>query len=218
MGTMQDATKETSYPHYWQQATAHLSQSCPIMAGLIAQYTGEGLYSRGDGYQTLIRSVVGQQISTKAADSVWAKLEKAVQPMTPKRLLTTSDERLRACGLSGQKLNYLRNVSQFFHDRNVDHGYWDARSDAEIMQELIAIKGIGSWTVEMFLIFFLNRPDIFPIKDIAILKAVDRLYFPKARKQKKPADYQKLAKRWAPYRTVASWYLWRSLDPVAVAY
>lgn len=86
------------------------------------------------------------------------------------------------------------------------------------MQELIAIKGIGSWTVEMFLIFFLNRPDIFPVKDLAILKAVDRHYYPNARKKKKPADYQKLAKRWAPYRTVASWYLWRSLDPVAIEY
>lgn len=93
------------------------------MAGLIEQYAGEGLRSRGDGYQTLLRSVVGQQISTKAADSVWARLEKAVQPLTPKRLLTMSDEKLRACGLSGQKLNYLRNVSQFFHDRNVDQSY-----------------------------------------------------------------------------------------------
>lgn len=188
------------------------------MAGLIAQYKGEGLRSRGDSYHTLLRSVVGQQISTKAADSVWVRLEKAVKPLTPKRLLTTSDETLRACGLSGQKLSYLRNVSQFFHDRNVDQKYWDARSDDEVMQELVAIKGIGSWTVEMFLIFFLNRPDIFPVKDLAILKAVDRHYYPKARKKKKPADYQKLAKRWAPYRTVASWYLWRSLDPVAIEY
>lgn len=215
---MAKASTQTHYPHYWDEATAYLSAKCPVMAGLIAHYAGEGLHSRGDGYQTLLRSVVGQQISTKAADSVWAKLEKTVQPMTPKRLLTISDETLRACGLSGQKLNYLRNVSQFFHDRNVDQQYWDARSDAEVMEELVAIKGIGSWTVEMFLIFFLNRPDIFPVKDLAILKAVDRHYYPNARKKKKPADYQKLAKRWAPYRTVASWYLWRSLDPVAVAY
>lgn len=215
---MAKASTQTHYPHYWDEATAYLSAKCPVMAGLIAQYQGEGLQTRGDGYQTLLRSVVGQQISTKAADSVWAKLEKTVQPMTPKRLLTTGDETLRACGLSGQKLNYLRNVSQFFHDRNVDQKYWDARSDAEVMEELVAIKGIGSWTVEMFLIFFLNRPDIFPVKDLAILKAVDRHYYPTARKKKKPADYQKLAKKWAPYRTVASWYLWRSLDPIAVAY
>ena len=215
---MAKASTQRYYPQYWDEATRHLSQRCPIMAGLITQYKGEGLTSRGDGYQTLIRSVVGQQISTKAADSVWAKLEKAVTPLTPKRLLTTSDEKLRACGLSGQKLSYLRNVSQFFHDRNVDQDYWDARTDAEVMEELISIKGIGSWTVEMFLIFFLNRPDIFPVKDLAILKAVDRHYYPKARKKKKTADYQKLAKKWAPYRTVASWYLWRSLDPVAIEY
>lgn len=215
---MAKASIQSSYPHYWNDATAHLSAACPVMAALIVQYQGEGLRSRGDSYHTLLRSVVGQQISTKAADSVWGKLEKAVKPLTPKRLLITGDETLRACGLSGQKLSYLRNVSQFFHDRNVDQKYWDARSDDEVMQELIAIKGIGSWTVEMFLIFFLNRPDIFPVKDLAILKAVDRHYYPKARKKKKPADYQKLAKRWAPYRTVASWYLWRSLDPVMVEY
>lgn len=215
---MAKASTQTYYPHYWEDAKAHLSQKCPIMAGLIAQYSGEGLRSRGDGYQTLLRSVVGQQISTKAADSVWAKLEQAVQPITPQRLLITGDERLRACGLSGQKINYLRNVSQFFHDRNVDQSYWDARTDDEVMAELVSIKGIGSWTVEMLLIFFLNRPDIFPVKDLAILKAVDRHYYPKARKKKKPTDYQKLAGKWAPYRTVASWYLWRSLDPVAVEY
>lgn len=215
---MAKASPQNYYPHYWDEATAHLSQSCPIMAGLIERYKGEGLRSRGDSYLTLLRSVVGQQISTKAADSVWGKIEQTVKPLTPKRLLVTSDEKLRACGLSGQKLSYLRNVSQFFHERNVDQKYWDSRSDAQVMEELVAIKGIGSWTVEMFLIFFLNRPDIFPVKDLAILKAVDRHYYPKARKKKKPADYQKLAKKWAPYRTVASWYLWRSLDPVAIEY
>lgn len=215
---MAKASAQTCYPQYWDEATAALSQRCPVMAGLIARYQGEGLRSRGNGYETLLRSVVGQQISTKAADSVWAKLEAAFAPITPKKILTASEEKLRGCGLSGQKVNYLRNVSQFFFDRGVDDDYWAARSDAEVMDELIAIKGIGSWTVEMFLIFYLNRPDIFPVKDLAILKAVDMHYYPKARKRKTPAQYQRLAKKWAPYRTVASWYLWRALDPIAVEY
>jgi DNA-3-methyladenine glycosylase II len=207
-----------SQPHYWNDATAHLSQKCPVMAALISRYAGEGLKTRGEGFYTLIRSVAGQQISVKAADAIWARIEKAVTPLTPKKLLATGDETLRGCGLSLQKINYMRNVAEFFSARAIDADYWDACTDAEVIAELVSIKGIGSWTAEMFLIFHLMRPDIFPVKDLGVLKAIDRHYYPSAKKRKTPAQYQKLSNKWAPYRTVATWYLWRALDPVAVEY
>lgn len=205
-------------PDYWHDATRHLSQKCPTMAQLIAQYEGEFLRTRGEGFTTLVRSVVGQQISVKAADAIWGRFEKLMRSMTPKKLLSLSDEKLRACGLSVQKINYMRNVARFFAERKIDQDYWQARSDEEIIKELVSIKGIGTWTAEMFLIFFLMRPDVFPVKDLGVLKAIDLHYYPKARKRKTPAQYQKLARRWAPYRSVATWYLWRALDPVPVAY
>lgn len=206
------------YPHYWNDAKAHLSRACPTMAQLIAQYDGEFLTTRGDGYFTLMRSVAGQQISVKAADAIWKRTEAAASPFTPKQFLKLNDDTLRACGLSLQKINYMRNVSTFFGERNITPEYWAERSDAAIIAELTSIKGIGTWTAEMFLIFFLSRPDVFPVKDLGVLKAIDLHYYPTARKRKTPAQYQKLAKKWAPYRSVATWYLWRALDPVPVAY
>jgi len=145
-------------------------------------------------------------------------LETALAPLSPQTVLVASDEMLRACGLSMQKINYMRNIATYFSERKVTENYWAERGDAEIMAELTSIKGIGSWTAEMFLIFHLARPDIFPVKDIGVLKAIDLHYYPDAKKRKSPAEYQQLAKQWAPYRTVATWYLWRALDPVPVAY
>jgi len=175
------------------------------------------LQARGDGFYTLVRAVVGQQISVKAADSVWAKLAKAVNPMTPENLLRKRDATLRACGLSGQKVAYARNVAQFFKERGaVGAPLWHNHSDAMVIEELTSIKGIGSWTAEMFLMFHLMRPDVLPLKDLGLLKAMD-LHFTGG-KRLKPAEYQKIAEKWAPYRSVATWYLWRALDPVPVEY
>ena len=203
-------------PDYWNKATRHLSNQCPQMKMLIKRYKGEALRARGNGFYTLARSVVGQQISVKAADSVWKKIEQAVKPLTPKKLLALPEDELRACGLSKPKAVYLRNVAEFFLKRDVTAEYWAKHTDEEVMAELVAIKGIGSWTAEMFMIFHLLRPDVFPVKDLAVLKAVDMHITGKERL--KPAEYLALAARWAPYRTVASWYLWRSLDPVPVEY
>lgn len=209
-------------PDYWNDAKKHLSDQCPTMKRLIAQYQGEGLRARGNGFYTLLRSIVGQQISVKAADAVWAKVERAVKPLTPKKLLSMSDEDLRACGLSKSKVAYARNVAEFFLTHGQEADYWKNHSDEEVLAELVAIKGIGSWTAEMFLIFHLLRPDVFPVKDLGLLKAMNmHLVDPqKLKKTKwlKPAEYQKLSEVWAPYRSVATWYLWRSLDPVAVEY
>lgn len=209
-------------PHYWNEATQHLSRECPVMKQLIICYQGEGLRARGNGFYTLLRSVVGQQISVKAADAVWARLEKAVKPLTPKKLLSMNDEQLRACGLSASKVAYVKNVAEFFTTRGQEADHWTNHSDEEVLAELVAIKGIGTWTAEMFLIFHLMRPDVFPVKDLGLLKAINlHLVDPKKLKKTKwlkPQEYQKLSSRWAPYRTVATWYLWRALDPVPVEY
>jgi DNA-3-methyladenine glycosylase II len=123
---------------------------------------------------------------------------------------------LRGCGLSGQKVAYVKNISEFFLQNKINNNYWKKFSDEEILKQLTSIKGVGTWTAEMFMIFFLLRPDIFPIKDIGVLKAIDIHFGHKERQADK--KYIKIAETWRPYRTVATWYLWRSLDPVAVAY
>lgn len=204
-------------PEYWHKAKRQLSRNCPTMKKLIASYKGEqGLMVRNDGFYTLIRAIAGQQISVKAADAVWAKLAKAVTPMTPQNLLRKRVATLRKCGFSQQKVEYARNVAKFFAERDVDSKYWHAREDEEIIAELTSIKGIGNWTAEMFLIFHLTRPDILPLKDLGLTKAIDRHY--NSGKSMTKKEYLMLSERWRPYRTVATWYLWRALDPVPVAY
>ena len=241
-------------PHYWNDAKKHLSAACPVMKTIIASYHGEeGLRAREDGFYTLIRAIAGQQISVKAADAVWAKLEKAVNPLTPENLLRKREPTLRKCGFSGQKVAYARNVARFWVERGI-HGntpsvchpgvgrdpyqttrqyvgmdpglrrgdalignaYWSHLSDEEVIAQLTSIKGIGTWTAEMFLIFHLLRPDVLPLKDLGLLKAIDLHYTGGQRLTVK--EYQALSAAWEPYRTVATWYLWRALDPVPVAY
>ena len=245
-------------PHYWTEAKIHLARRCPTMATLIARYEGEGLTARGDGFYTLIRAITGQQISVKAADSIWAKVTKAVHPLTPENLLRKRDATLRACGLSASKVAYMRNVAEFWIERGIPvlssplegeperrsrsgggtpastcgtypprslrspfplkagANFWHNYADADIIRELTSIKGIGAWTAEMFLIFHLMRPDVLPLKDLGLLKAID-LHYTNG-KRLKPAEYTKISAAWAPYRTVATWYLWRALDPVPVEY
>jgi DNA-3-methyladenine glycosylase II len=203
-------------PDYWQHAKDHLSNHCTVMKTMIARYEGEGMHPRADGFYTLIRAVLGQQISVKAADSVWAKLQKAVKPLTPENLLRKREATLRACGLSGSKVVYLRNVAEFFTGHARDAAAWRDHSDAAVIAQLTRIKGIGPWTVEMFLMFHLARPDVLPLKDIGLLNAIDRHCADG--KRLKNAEYIEIAEKWRPYRSVATWYLWRSLDPVPVAY
>ncbi len=209
-------------PDYWTRATRHLSKQCPTMKTLIKRYQGEGLRARGNGFYTLLRAIVGQQISVKAADSVWAKVEKAVKPLTPKKLLSLTDDELRACGLSRSKVAYAGNVAEFFLTRGMEADYWAKHDDEAIIAELVSIKGIGSWTAEMFLIFHLLRPNVLPLKDLGLLKAINLHYVDAkqlgGKKWLKAADYAAIAEKWAPYQTVATWYLWRSLDPVPVEY
>jgi DNA-3-methyladenine glycosylase II len=205
-----------SEPHYWQDAKAHLSRKDKTLTSIIASCHGESLTLRGDAFYTLARSIVGQQISVKAADSVWNRLVAGMGDIKPQTLASASVECLRACGLSGQKAAYLHALSEHFigHEKRV--AAWPDMSDEEVIKDMTSIHGIGRWTAEMFLIFNLARPDVFPVADIGLQKAVFRYY---NNGEKLPmGELRAHGERWKPYRTVATWYLWRALDPVPVAY
>lgn len=203
-------------PAYWKRATRELGAADPVLGALIVRYKGLTLSSRGDAFQTLARSIVGQQISVKAAQSVWDRFAAAVGEMQPKRVLRLSVEELRGCGLSGQKVNYLRDLSSRFADGAIDISRWHDMDDESLIDELTEVKGIGRWTAEMFLIFYLTRPDVFPLADIGLQRAME-LHYNKGRKLS-DRRIVTLGKLWSPWRSVATWYLWRSLDPVPVEY
>ncbi|NDF12635.1 MAG: DNA-3-methyladenine glycosylase 2 family protein [Proteobacteria bacterium] len=203
----------SALPPYWKTATRALAKADPVMKSIIDTYKGEALTTRGDPFYSLTRAIVGQQISVKAAESVWKRVEAELKTVNPKTILKKSDEQLRACGLSRSKVIYLKSLADHFHTKKCDHAFFDAMEDHEIIAELTEIKGIGRWSAEMFLIFCLMRPDVFPVADIGVQKAIQRHYTVKDLKK-----LEKHAEQWKPYRTVATWYLWRSLDPVPVGY
>ncbi|AOY02138.1 DNA-3-methyladenine glycosylase [Jeongeupia sp. USM3] len=186
------------------------------MAGLIARYPGISLEGRGDVFVTLCRSVVGQQISVKAADSIWRRFEACLGELRSERLLATPVDALRACGLSQRKVEYLTDLAQHHADGRLAAGRLAAMDDEAVIAELTAIRGIGRWTAEMFLMFHLMRPDVLPLDDIGLIKAVARYYHDDERRPK--AEVHALAQRWAPWRSVATWYLWRGLEPLPVSY
>jgi DNA-3-methyladenine glycosylase II len=203
-------------PEHWQQAKAHLAKHDKVLKKIIVQYDGELMVKKGDAFLTLCRAIVGQQISVKAADSIWARFEAAVGTVSPKQVLAAETDALRACGLSGSKVIYLHALAEHFIQNQAVIRRWPELPDDTIIAELTSIKGIGRWTAEMYLIFHLGRPDVLPLGDIGLLKAIYKHY---NNAEKLPlSEVRKLAERWQPYRSVATWYLWRSLDPVPVAY
>ena len=204
-------------PGYWQQASADLARADPVLARLVERFAGMALVSRGDAFATLLRSIVGQQISVKAADSVWARLLDALSSVvTPRAVLASERETLRACGLSQRKVEYVFDLAQHFASGQIHVDRWTAMSDAEIIAELTAVRGIGVWTAEMFLIFHQLRPDVFPLDDIGLQKAVALHYCQGERPGRRLLAEH--GERWRPWRSVATWYLWRSLDPLPVEY
>jgi len=203
-------------PAYWAQAIKELRKKDKILKAIIDGYKGETITMRGDAFFTLARSITGQQISVKAADSVWNRLAAAAQPMTAKTIANTDATILRACGLSASKVIYLHALANHFLENKQQIKHWPEMEDNEVIKELTSIHGIGQWTAEMFLIFNLARPDIFPLGDIGLLKAIFRHY---NQGEKMPlGDVRAQGELWKPWRTVATWYLWRSLDPVPVEY
>ena len=203
-------------PHFWQQASSALAQADPVMAGFVDRFSGSSLVSRGEPFVTLARSIVGQQISVKAADSVWARFSAALPLIDPAQVLAAQPDLLRACGLSARKVEYLGDLARHFDAGQIHVDRWTAMSDAEIIAELTAVRGIGVWTAQMFLIFNQLRPDVFPLDDIGLQKAVAVHYCHGQRPAR--CVLAEHGERWRPWRSVATWYLWRSLDPVPVEY
>ncbi|MCI5050210.1 MAG: DNA-3-methyladenine glycosylase [Rickettsiales bacterium] len=207
-------------PHYWEEAKDYLSAKDEVLGRLISKYSGEGLSSRGDAFYTLARSIVGQQISVKAADSVWNKLENELKlqklSLIPHEFASLSDESLRSCGLSRQKVLYMRNIAQYFIENGSRGDFLHELDDESAIKSLTTIKGVGRWTAEMFLIFHLLRADIFPVDDIGLIRAIEKYYYDGNNIDKKQAFIYR--DNWGPYNTVATWYLWRALDPEPVEY
>lgn len=203
-------------PAYWADACRHLMKRDRVMKKLIPQHAGVCLQSRGDAFITLARSIVGQQISVKAAQSVWNRFEALPAQMVPAQVLKLKVDDMRAAGLSARKVEYLVDLALHFANQQLHVDAWSEMDDEAIIAELVAIRGIGRWTAEMFLIFHLMRPNVLPLDDIGLQNGISRAYFsgePVSR-----SEIREVAASWAPYCSVATWYIWRSLDPLPVSY
>ena len=210
----------TITPAYWDEACRHLAKRDRVMKKLIPKFGEARLQSRGDAFTTLARSIVGQQISVKAAQSVWDRFAAAVggpsSRLAPADVLALDTPTLRGAGLSARKAEYLGDLARHFASGAVHVPQWQQMDDEAIIEELVAIRGIGRWTAEMFLIFHLMRPNVLPLDDLGLIKGISLGYFsgePVSR-----AEAREVGEAWAPYRSVATWYIWRSLDPLPVDY
>ncbi|MEK0419362.1 MAG: hypothetical protein RIQ65_55 [Pseudomonadota bacterium] len=207
--------KKTKPPHYWHKAKKFLSKKDKKLAKIINQYDGY-LVSRDDPFYSLCRSIIGQQISVKAADSIWLKFEKIIKKIKPINLIKLPKAKLASIGLSRQKILYLKIIAKEFFNKTLDIKNLQKMSDDEAIKSLVRVKGIGVWTAQMFLIFNLKRSNIFPFSDIGLIKAISKNYKKEYPLKKEELDYFK--NKWHPYSTVATWYMWRSIDPVPVEY
>jgi DNA-3-methyladenine glycosylase II len=217
---MSGSAPSPASPPYWDEACRHLGRRDRVLRKLIPKFGDARLQSRGDAFTTLARSVVGQQISVKAAQSVWDRFAQAVggraERLQPASVLALPLPTLRGAGLSARKAEYLQDLARHFDDGRVHVAQWTAMDDQAIIDELVAIRGIGRWTAEMFLIFHLLRPDVLPVDDLGLLRGISVNYFsgePVSR-----AEAREVGEAWAPFRSVATWYIWRSLDPLPVDY
>jgi DNA-3-methyladenine glycosylase II len=203
-------------PAYWADGCQHLMQRDRVMNRLIPQFPNVSLQSRGDPFTTLVRSVIGQQISVKAAQAVWERFVALMPQMEPAQLLRLKVDDMRAAGLSARKVEYLVDLALHFDTGALRPQDWSGMDDEAIVKQLVAIRGIGRWTAEMFLIFYLMRPNVLPLDDVGLIRGISQSYFsgdPVSR-----SDAREVATAWTPYCSVATWYIWRSLDPLPVAY
>ena len=203
-------------PEYWERAKRALRRTDPVMGDIIGRHPRVHMVARGDAFLTLARAIAGQQISVKAAQSVWNRVVTLVVEMTPERVLAQQRPSLRACGLSDRKVEYIADLARHFADGTVHVARWPQMEDEDVIAELVQVRGIGRWTAEMFLMFNLLRPNVLPLDDLGLQKAMRVSYF-RGRKVS-VARMRKLGETWQPYRSVATWYLWRSLDPLPVEY
>ena len=204
-------------PVYWKKAKKILSKRDPVLKKIFKKFNKGFLTSRGDPFFSICRTIVGQQISTKAADSIWLKFEKKCKnKIIPQNVLKLSSTSLRNAGLSRQKISYLKNIAKSFKNKSFNINNLQKMDDDLAINYITRLKGLGIWSAQMFLMFNLNRPDIFPTKDIGLLRAISKNY----KTSYPPSDryLNKISKRHLGYRTVFTWYMWRSIDPVDVEY
>jgi DNA-3-methyladenine glycosylase II len=197
-------------PAYWDRACADLVKRDRILKRLIPKFGPVHLINGGDPFVTLARSVVGQQISVPAAQAVWERIEAACARLAPQQFVKLGQEKLIGCGLSKRKSEYLIDLARHFVSGALHVDKWMSMEDEAVIAELTQIRGIGRWTAEMFLIFNLSRPDVLPLDDLGLIRAISINYFsgePVTR-----SEAREVAANWEPWRTVATWYMWRSLD------
>jgi len=205
------------FPVYWHKAKRILSKRDPVLRGVIRKYKKGFLTTRNNPFFSLCRTIVAQQISTKAANSIWYKFEKKCKKLIiPNTVLKLSSRTLKSAGLSRQKVSYLKNIAKGFINKSFSVRELKKMNDKEAINYVIKMKGLGVWSAEMFLMFNLNRPDIFPIQDIGLLRAISKNYKTSYPPSKRFLD--KISKLHAGYRTVFTWYMWRSIDPTDVEY
>ena len=203
-------------PDYWEDACKHLVKKDRVMKRLIPQFGDACLQTRGDAFVTLARSIVGQQISVKAAQTVWDRFAVLPRKMSAANVLKVKVDDMRAAGLSARKVEYLVDLALHFDSGAVQVDAWSTMDDEVIIAELVGIRGIGRWTAEMFLIFHLMRPNVLPLDDVGLINGISKSYF--SGESVSRSDAREVAAAWVPYCSVATWYIWRSLDPVPVAY
>ncbi len=210
------AAPEMFTPDYWEDACKHLVKKDRVMKRLIPQFGDVCLQTRGDAFTTLARSIVGQQISVKAAQTVWDRFAVLPKKMIPSNVLKLKVDDMRAAGLSARKVEYLVDLALHFESGALHVAHWQAMDDEAIIAELVAIRGIGRWTAEMFLIFHMMRPNVLPLDDVGLINGISQSYF--SGEAVSRSDAREVAAAWAPYCSVATWYIWRSLDPLPVEY
>ena len=203
-------------PPYWADACKHLMKKDRVMKRLIPQFGDACLQTRGDAFVTLARSIVGQQISVKAAQTVWDRFVLLPKKITATNVLKLKVDDMRAAGLSARKVEYLVDLALHFDSGVVHVKAWETMDDEAIITELVAIRGIGRWTAEMFLIFHLMRPNVLPLDDVGLINGISKSYF--SGDVVSRSDAREVAAAWAPFCSVATWYIWRSLDPLPVNY
>ena len=217
MASVKPALQQVMAPDYWESACEHLMKHDRIMRKIIPKYPkAEFLTTRGDPFQTLARAIVGQQISVKAAQSVWDRTTALTKKFTAKAVLKLEPTQLREAGLSQRKVEYMQDLANHFENGGLHCAKWDQLDDETVIAELTAIRGIGRWTAEMFLIFYLMRPNVLPLDDIGLIKGISLAYFSGEPVSRHEA--REVAANWEPWKTVATWYMWRSIDPIPVEY
>ena len=204
-----------STPEWWSSAKLELANKDVLLKSLIEEFEEPRLSSRGDLFATLIKSIVGQQISVIAASAVWSRLFDLVGEVNPESILAKTHEELRQVGLSNRKVEYIVGIAEAWTE-GLGEIDWEQMSDEEVVQELVKLRGVGRWTVQMLLIFALLRQDVFPIDDIGLIRGMEKLY--NSGKPLKTSELNEISEKWIPYRTMGVWYIWRSIDPEPVEY